>query len=51
MYILKVVGQQLIYTYFLRLGGNMKDLKNVNMDETEILYKGNKIIEERKIND
>lgn len=29
----------------------MKDLKNVNIDETEILYKGNKIIEERKLND
>ncbi len=29
----------------------MKDLDNVNIDETEILYKGNKIIEERKLND
>ena len=29
----------------------MKDLKNVNIDETEILYKGNKIIEERKLSD
>ncbi len=51
MYILKVECQQLIYTYFLRYGGNMKDLKNINIDETEILYKGNKIIEERKLYD
>ena len=29
----------------------MNDLDNVNIDETEILYKGNKIIEERKLND
>lgn len=29
----------------------MKDLESVNIDETEILYKGNKIIEERKLND
>ncbi len=29
----------------------MKDLKNINIDETEILYKGNKIIEERKLYD
>ncbi len=29
----------------------MKEVKQVNMDETEVLYKGNKIIEERKLND
>ena len=32
-------------------GGNMKDLKNSNIGETEILYKGNEIIEERKLDD
>lgn len=29
----------------------MKDLKNANIDETEILYTENKTIEERKLND
>lgn len=29
----------------------MKDVVNANIDETEILYKGNKNIEERKLND
>ena len=29
----------------------MKDLKNSNIGETEILYKVNEIIEERKLDD
>ncbi len=40
-----------IYIFFLRYGGNMKDLKNSNIGETEILYKVNEIIEERKLDD
>lgn len=51
MYTLKVKCQQLMCTYFLLSGGNMNEFNDVNIDEKEILYKGNKSIEERKLND